>query len=48
MVKLVDKVLLDNLECLELRGLEVPEDLKVVVVLKEVLECPEQKARKEE
>ena len=43
MVKLVDKVLLDNLECLESRDLEVPEDLKVVVVLKEVLECPEQK-----
>ena len=48
MVKLVDKVLLDNLECLESRDLEVPEDLKVVVVLKEVLECPEQKVRKEE
>lgn len=48
MVKLVDKVLLDNLECLESRDLEVQEDLKVVVVLKVVLECPEQKARKEE
>jgi hypothetical protein len=47
-VKLVDKVLLDNLECLESRDLEVPGDLKVVVVLKEVLECLEQKARKEE
>jgi hypothetical protein len=48
MVKLVDKVLLDNLECLESRDLVVQEDLKVVVVLKEVLECPEQKVRKEE
>jgi len=48
MGKLVDKVHLDNLVCLESRDLEVPEDLKVVVVLKEVLECLEQKVRKEE
>ena len=48
MVKLVYKDHLGSLECLESRDLEVPEDLKVVVVLKEVLECPEQKVRKEE
>jgi hypothetical protein len=48
MGKLVDKVHLDNLECLESKDPEVPEDLKVVVVHKEVLECLEQKVRKEE
>ena len=48
MVKLVVKVHLDSLVCLESRVLEVQGDLKVVVVLKEVLECLEQKVKREE
>ena len=48
MVKLVGKVHLVHLVCLESRVLEVQEDLRVVVVLKEILECLELKVKREE
>ena len=48
MVKLEDKVLRVLLECLELRDQEVQEVLKAAVVLKEALECLEQKVKREE
>ena len=48
MEKLEDKVPQVLLECLVLRDQEAQEDLKVVVVLKEALECLEQKVKREE